>query len=342
MASTGWKEWKPRAMSADGAPEATTPESNPTPTAELAGVRIADPQGAFRRAVESTTDLVTFHARGGRMLYANLAARELMGIGPDDPLPPVEMNEFFATTPALLAEMRAGIVEHGRWSGELDVRGADLRIPASVVVTGHRDATGRYEYFSALARDITEQRAIAAARRRSETALRAIVQSSPLSIFAVDARGVVHVWNHASEDLFGWSAADVIGARPPFIASDEEIDALTAPAFAGETVRAVEARYTKRDGSPIDVNLSVAPLRNANGRVVSAVVVVADVSDQKRAERALRESEVRFRSLVQNSTDMVSVIGEGGHVTYRSPSACRFLGLDPDDASEIPPDRGLL
>jgi diguanylate cyclase (GGDEF)-like protein/PAS domain S-box-containing protein len=328
-------------MSADGAPEATTPESNPTPAAELAGVRIADPQGAFRRAVESTTDLVTFHARGGRMLYANLAARELMGIGPDDPLPPVEMNEFFATTPALLAEMRAGIVEHGRWSGELDVRGADLRIPASVVVTGHRDATGRYEYFSALARDITEQRAIDAARRRSETALRAIVQSSPLSIFAVDARGVVHVWNHASEDLFGWSAADVIGARPPFIASDEEIDALTAPAFAGETVRAVEARYTKRDGSPIDVNLSVAPLRNANGRVVSAVVVVADVSDQKRAERALRESEVRFRSLVQNSTDMVSVIGEGSRITYGSPSSWRFLGLDPDVDTDFPIDFGI-
>src|SRR5260221_55068 len=84
----------------------------------------------LRRANESTTDLVTFHARGGHMLYANRAARELMGIGPDDPLPRVEMNEFFATTPELLAEMRQSIIEYGRWSGELDVRGVDLRMPA--------------------------------------------------------------------------------------------------------------------------------------------------------------------------------------------------------------------
>src|ERR1700742_1684902 len=110
MASAGWKEWKRSDMSADS------------------GIDIADAHGAFRRAVESTTDLVTFHARGGRVLYANCAARELIGIGPDDPLPRIEMNEFFATTPGLLEEMRAGIVEHGRWSGELDVCGADLRI----------------------------------------------------------------------------------------------------------------------------------------------------------------------------------------------------------------------
>src|ERR1700674_144332 len=167
MASTGWKEWKKRDMTADGSDERSTSEprlvdqrvAEPRPVerrpnAPTAAVEIADPNGAFRRAVESTTDLVTFHARGGRMLYANRAARELMGVGPDDPLPRVEMNEFFDTTPELLAEMRQSIMELGRWSGELDVHGFDLRIPASVVVTGHRDPTGRYDYFLAWARDL--------------------------------------------------------------------------------------------------------------------------------------------------------------------------------------------
>ena len=53
-----------------------------------------------------------------------------------------------------------------------------------------------------------------AARRRSETMLRAIVQSSPLAIFALDSRGSVQVWNHASEELFGWSADEVVGHKP--------------------------------------------------------------------------------------------------------------------------------
>jgi len=302
-------------------------EREPEAPARSSG--ITDVNAAFRRAVESTTDFVTFHARGGRMLFANRAAREVMGVGADDPLPRVDLNEFFDTTPDQLAEIRQSIIDHGRWSGELDIRAGDKRIPASVVVTGHRDSNGRYEYFSALSRDITERRAIEAARRRSEVALRSIVQSSPLAILAVDAAGRVHVWNHASEDLFGWAAADVIGSVPPFVDAAEDFIELIAPVFAGETVRSREARYSGKDGEAIDVNVALAPLRNASGRVVSAVVVVADARDQKRAELALRESEVRFRSLVQNSSDMVTIIAPGGLVTYRSPSAWKFLDMDP-------------
>src|SRR5579862_373120 len=283
----------------------------------------------LRRAVEATTDFVTFHTPRGRVVFANGAARGVLGLAVGEPLPQVGLNEFFAATPEQLEEIRTAIAEYGRWSGELDVRGVERIIPASVVITGHRDAEGRYEYFSALSRDITEGRAVDAARRRSEGALRAIVQSSPLAIFAVDAEGAVHVWNHACEELFGWTAAEVIGGTPPFLESDD-LRTLTEPVFDGETVRAHEARYAARDGALLDVNVALAPLRNAAGRVVSAVLVVADVSDQRRAEVALRESEVRFRSLVQNSSDMVTIVTADNQVTYRSPSAWRFLGLDPD------------
>ncbi|MGO9872754.1 MAG: EAL domain-containing protein [Acidimicrobiia bacterium] len=352
MSSTGWKEWKKKDMTADGVEALPTIISEPdrAPSAELDAPpvpsaedwnRIADANGAFRRAVESTTDLVTFHARGGDIIFANRAAREVIGVGPDDPLPRVDIHQFFDTTPVQLAEMRQSIIDHGQWSGELDVCGVDFRIPASVVISGHRDENGRYEHFSALSRDISERRANDAARRRSEAALRSIVQSSPLPILAVDAAGTVHVWNRASEDLFGWSASEAIGSLPPFIDSGDEMRTLTAPAFNGETVRSHEARYASRDGRPLDVNVAIAPLRNAAGRVISAVVVVADVSDRKRAELALRESEVRFRSLVQNSSDMVTIIDSSGRVTYRSPSACQFVGLDPESDPDVPVDAAL-
>ena len=144
------------------------------------------------------------------------------------------------------------------------------------------------------------------------------MQSSPLPIFAVDAAGTVHVWNHACEELFGWTADEAIGSLPRFASADEIVELIGA-AFSGETVRSHEARYERRDGEPLDVNVAVAPLRNADGRVVSAVLVVADVSDQKRAELAFRESEVRFRSLVQNSSDMVTIIAADGHVDLPQP-----------------------
>ena len=167
MASTGWKEWKKKDMTADSVDELPTTTSEPdrapsaghdAPPAAEDWHRIADANGAFRRAVESTTDLVTFHARGGHIIFANRAARVVIGVGADDPLPRVDLDQFFDTTPAQLAEMRQSIIDHGQWSGELDVRGVDVRIPASVVISGHRDENGRYEYFSALSRDITERR----------------------------------------------------------------------------------------------------------------------------------------------------------------------------------------
>ena len=351
MASTGWKEWKKKDMTADDVDahpptdddvsRASLPPRAAAPVDDRSRPAIADVNGAFRRAVESTTDFVTFHARDGRVVFANRAAREAIGVGPDDSLPRLDLNEFFGTTPEQIAGIRQSILDHGRWSGELDVLGVDRSIPASVVVSGHRDANGRYEYFSVLSRDITERRATDAARRRSEAALRSIVQSSPLPIFAVDADGTVHVWNRASEELFGWTAAEVTGSFPPFADSAEEIRALTAPVFSGETVHSHETRYTGRDGQQIDVNVAIAPLRNTAGRVISAVVVVADISDQKRAELALRESEVRYRSLVQNSSDMVTIVAAGGHVTYRSPSVWQFLGMDPKTNPELPVDFGL-
>ncbi len=295
----------------------------------------------LRRAVEATTDFITFHSRTGRVLFANGAARAALGLAVGEPLPKVGIHDFFAASAEQIEEIRAAIFEYGRWSGELDVRGKDRGIPASVVITGHRDAEGRYEYFSALSRDITERRAVDAARRRSESALRAIVQSSPLAIFAVDAEGAVHVWNHACEELFGWASAEVVGAPPPFGDAADELRVLTDRVLEGEIVRSHPARYPGRDGTELDVNVALAPLRNAGGRIVSAVVVVADVTDQRRAEVALRESEVRFRSLVQNSSDMVTIVSADNRVAYRSPSAWRFVGLDPDTHHDVAADAGL-
>jgi len=295
----------------------------------------------LRRAVEATTDFVTFHTRTGRVLFANGAARAAIGLAVGEPLPDAGIRDFFSATTEQQAEIRDALADYGRWSGELDVHGRDRTIPASVVITGHRDAEGRYEYFSALARDITEQRAVDAARRRSEGALRAIVQSSPLAIFAVDGEGAVQVWNHACEELFGWTASESMGVPPPFAESADELRGLIALVFEGETVKSHEARGAARDGTVLDLDLALAPLRNAAGRIVSAVVVVADVTDQRRAEHALRESEVRFRSLVQNSSDMVTIVDAGNRVTYRSPSTWRFLGLDPEGDPEVAADLGL-
>ena len=170
--------------------------------------------------------------------------------------------------------------------------------------------------------------------RRSENALRAIVQSSPLPIVALDSRGTVGVWNRASEELFGWPAAEAIGGPPPFIDSVDELEALTVRAFSGETIQSEPARYLRRDGDSLEVNVSVAPLRNISGRIVSSVLVVADMTDQRRTELALRAtessvraSEERMRAIVDDQTELVCRYLPDATLTFANRAFAEFFGF---------------
>jgi diguanylate cyclase (GGDEF)-like protein/PAS domain S-box-containing protein len=288
------------------------------------------------RALEASRDLVSFHDPDGRPFYANTAAREFYNLEPDAPLPFANLTDLTDAEPARFEELRHALETKGRWTGELDIIGpGGRRMPASVGVVAHRDEHGAIEYYSALSRDLSDQRSMTAARRRSETMLRAIVQSSPLAIFALDSHGSVQVWNRASEELFGWSADEVVGHKHEFVVdADEELSALVGRVFAGDTVKGHQAQFVRRDGRSVDVDVSLAPLRNTNDEVVAAIAVLADVTEQKQSARALLESEVWFRSLVQNSSDMVMVIGTDGTFDYMSPSATEFVGFRADDVAK--------
>ena len=117
---------------------------------------------------------------------------------------------------------------------------------------------------------------------------------------------------------------------------------LVEGAFAGDTVTGYEASITSRDGQVVECNLAIAPLRDSNGRPVTAVVIVADVTEQKRAQRAVEASEARFRSLVQHLTDMILVLEDDGTIAYVSPSASAFIGKESDALIGSSPPADLM
>jgi PAS domain S-box-containing protein len=121
---------------------------------------------------------------------------------------------------------------------------------------------------------------------RREAVLRAIVQSIPVATIALDAQGIVHVWNPAAEDMFGWPATDMVGGSSPFPLGD-----LITRVMAGEDLAPKRARYSRRDGSALDVELRAGPLEDDAGRIVGAVLVLTDVTvEQRKSERDLQET----------------------------------------------------
>ena len=147
-----------------------------------------------------------------------------------------------------------------------------------------------------VAREIADQLAIAlrqdrlhADLTRNRDALKAVVDSAPVAIYAFDNSDVVTMWNPAAERLFGWTEAEVIGRPLPTVPPDKvaEFRALSERTRQGEALTGVEVRRQRKDGLPLELLVSTAPLRGADGAVQGFVNLSLDVTERKRAaERA--------------------------------------------------------
>ncbi|MGK9237100.1 PAS domain S-box protein [Inquilinus limosus] len=158
--------------------------------------------------------------------------------------------------------------------------------------------------------DITE-------RHRAEQAaqhLAAIVESSDDAILAKDLDGTITSWNGGAQHLFGYTAEEVVG-RPimilaPLDRHDEEARIL-ARLRAGERIDRLETVRRRRDGSLVEVSLSVSPVKDAHGRIVGASAIVRDITEQRRARERqamlLREMNHRVKNLFALASAVVSL-----------------------------------
>jgi PAS domain S-box-containing protein len=147
-----------------------------------------------------------------------------------------------------------------------------------------------------------------------------LVRSSPAAICCVDRDGNVTRWNPAAERLFGRPAAEALG-RPSALARGPEREVLEASiqgAMAGQATAHIETKAHSQSGQPLDVAISVSPLVNAEKAVEGALIVLADLTERKRAERRLALEHAITRLLAdpestdQSLTSVLSLIG--GHL----------------------------
>ncbi|MFA6473086.1 MAG: PAS domain S-box protein, partial [Candidatus Latescibacterota bacterium] len=143
-------------------------------------------------------------------------------------------------------------------------------------------------------RDITEHKQAEKALQESNEILRALVNSSPLAIIALDPDGHVTQWNPAAERMFGWKESEVLGNFLPIVSEDKrnENRALRERVLLGEGFTDVQARRRKKDGSPIDISISTAPIHDSQGQVIGIISVSADITERKKAEQLLEERDV--------------------------------------------------
>ena len=123
-----------------------------------------------------------------------------------------------------------------------------------------------------------------------------LIEASPLPIMAIDRDGMVQIWNRAAEELFGWQRAEVVGRPLPLVPPDlrKESAAIQEETLAGRIIRNREVRRLRKDGTWIDLALSVAPLRDPGGAVSGSIAILLDITDRKQRE-SQAERTARFR-----------------------------------------------
>ena len=135
--------------------------------------------------------------------------------------------------------------------------------------------------------DITALKRAEEAIQETNHTLQAFIRAAPLAIIALDADGRVTMWNSAAERIFGWNEQEVLGHHLPVVPGNKQDVLLTLckrVLLSDELFMGVEVRQQKRDGSPIDIRISAAPLRNAQGDIKAVIGVIDDITERKRTQ----------------------------------------------------------
>ena len=130
--------------------------------------------------------------------------------------------------------------------------------------------------------------------------LAAIVDSSDDAIVSKTLDGVITTWNAGAERLFGYTAKEAVGQHISMIIPrdrrDEETSIL-ARIRQGERIDHFDTIRLRKDGSKLEISLTISPVLDASGKIIGASKIARDISGRKRVERELHESEQRFRTL---------------------------------------------
>ena len=159
--------------------------------------------------------------------------------------------------------------------------------------------------------------------------LQALVNASPLPITIMDDDGTCILWNPASEQVFGWTAKEVLGKPLPIIPEDkqEEHSEFRRKIFEGHAFKSVETQRLRRDGVVIDVTLSTAPIHDAEGTITASMGIYEDITERKKTEA----NERLLASIIQNLPDAVCAIEMNGNIIVWNSGAEKMLGYKAEE-----------
>lgn len=251
-----------------------------------------DPRHHLAALVDCSDDPIISKRLDGTIMSWNSAATRVFGYQAEEivgksilTLIPPELHQEEAE---ILRKLRAG--ERIRHFETVRMRKNGERFPISVTISPIRDESGQIVGASKIAHDISER------HHAEEGLLRlaAIVDSADDAIISKTLTGIVTSWNRAAEKMFGYTASEMIG-QPVLRLIPEELhyeeDEILCKLRASERIDHYETTRKKKNGEQFHVSVTISPIIDATGKVIGASKIARDISDKKRVEQLLIQSE---------------------------------------------------
>jgi PAS domain S-box-containing protein len=291
-----WTLWTNRAIAFD-------PDGHPTEV-QSAGIDITDRKRAeealvqreqyLRAVIETSPECVKVISADGTLEYMNPAGLEMVEADSPEAVQGKKVFDLIAPEHRdLFREFHARVCGGARASLEFDIVG--LRGTRRHMQTNAMPLRGPDNRLTqvALTRDITAHRKAASA----SAYLAAIVQSTEDAIVSKTLDGIITSWNGGAERIFGYTAAEAVGRPIELIIPKElrnEEKKILQRLRAGERIEHFDTVRVAKDGRELQISLTISPIKDGSGRIVGASKVARDVTERKRSEQALRESDRRL------------------------------------------------
>ena len=281
--------------------------------------------------IESSNDAIISKRLDGIVTSWNKAAERIFGFSAAEMIgtsitkiiPPDRLTEEAEIIHGILKGQRIDNFETER------MRKDGHRITVALTISPVKDRKGKVIAVSKIARDITKQKKADEATAR----LAAIVQSSDDAIVSKTLNGIVTSWNESAEKLFGYSKEEMVGQQITKIIPEDRLDEEPEILYKlknGERVDHFETKRRTKDGKLLDISLTVSPVKNADGKIIGASKIARNITDQRQAERLMRENEERFRMAVETTNLGTWEYSPQSFKLYCSPESKKICGLPPD------------
>ena len=311
---------------------------------------LQDNKQRFQMIAEHASDIIYVHDMNGNYKYVSPSVKKMRGYSPEELIGESVFKYLLPETVEKVKYELAEELENEKRGADPDrVRSLELhmiRKDGSVIITESkstfiRDENGKPLEIMGIARDITEQRKMVEALAESEKRFQMIAEnaSDVIHIHSLDgtykyvSSSVKKLRGYSAEELIGKSifsflVPETVGKAKKELAEELENDKKKADP---NRVKSLELYMTRKDGSVILTESKLTFIRNEKGEPLEIMGIARDITERRKMEIALAESERKYHMLADNVTDVIFVFGLDLKYRYVSPSVEKMRGYTPQE-----------